>query len=103
MVAVGEGDHIRAPGDLAREFQRRLDGIGAGRSRELYPVIEPPRLKDMGDEGLEEGGLCHREEVETVGDPVARDVIDQRLLHVRVIVPVVQGGTAGQEIDELPA
>jgi len=37
-----------------------------------------------------------------VGDAVAGDVVEQRPLHVGVVVAVVERGAAGQEVDIVP-
>ena len=37
--------------------------------------------------------------VEAVGDAISGDMLHQRLFHVRVVVPVVQRGAAGEEVD----
>ncbi len=99
VEAVGEGDYQLAAGDLAGELDRRLDRVGAGRAGEHRPVIEPARLEDHVLERFEELGLGLRVQVEPVSDPVAGDVVEQRLLQDRVVVPVVERGAAGQEIE----
>ena len=99
VEAVGKGDHVAAAGDLAGQLDRGLDGVGAGRAGHHHLVIHAARLQDLLFIGGQEGGLGVGVHVQRMGDAVARDMVDQRGLHVRVVVPVVERGTARQKVD----
>jgi hypothetical protein len=79
MEAVGKGNDIGPSGDLAREFECGFDRVGAGRSGELYPVIEASRRKDDALETFQKSPLGRCKEIETVGDAVPLDVIKEGL------------------------
>src|SRR3546814_7660247 len=72
METVGEGDDAVAPGHLAGQLQRGLDGVGAGRAGELKAIVEAARLQDDILESRDEGGLGLGIHVEAVRDAVAR-------------------------------
>src|SRR3546814_4561400 len=74
-----------APGHLAGQLQRGLDGFGAGRAGELKAIVEAARLQDDILESRDEGGLGLGIHVEAVRDAVAPDVVDQSLLHVGIV------------------
>ncbi len=100
VEAVGETDDVVAPGDLARQLHRRLDRVGAGRAGELHAVVaHAARLEDQPVEGLEETLLGFGVHVQAVGDAVALDVLEQRLLEHRVVVPVVERAGTSEEVD----
>src|SRR3546814_17897416 len=77
METVGEGDDAVAPGHLAGQLQRGLDGVGAGRAGELKAIVEAARLQDDILESRDEGGqtarasrrgrACQDEEIAVVG------------------------------------
>ncbi len=102
VEGVREGDHVAATGDLPRELETGLHGVGTGRTGELHVVVEVARLQDVVDQRRQEPLLGLGEQVEAVGDAAALDVVDQRHCHVRVVVPVVEGARSGQEVDVLP-
>ncbi|MNC41687.1 hypothetical protein D3C75_904620 [compost metagenome] len=100
VEAVGEADHVAAPGDLARQLQRGFHRVGAGRPGELHQVVgHAARLEDQPVEGLEEGFLGRRVHVQAMGQAVALDVVEQRLLEQRMVVAVVERTGAGEEVD----
>jgi hypothetical protein len=103
VEAVREGDHPGAAGRLARQLERRLDGVRAARPGELQLVLEAAGLEDDLLERLEEVALRGRRHVQAVGDAVLDDVAQEDLLEARVVVPVVQDARAGQEVDVLAA
>src|SRR5699024_2545338 len=98
VEGVGEVDDRFTARDLAGELECRLDRVGAGRAGELHLVVQPARGQDQVVEGVQEITLGHRGGVQTVGDAVTGDVVDQRLLDHRVVVPVVQHAGAGEEV-----
>jgi hypothetical protein len=59
------------PVTSAGELQRRLDGVGAARARELHPVVQLPGLQDELVERGQELALGDRVHVQRVDDPVA--------------------------------
>src|SRR3546814_12116927 len=67
-----------APGHLAGQLQRGLDGVGAGRAGELKAIVEAARLQDDILESRDEGGLGLGIHVEAVRDAVAPDVVDRK-------------------------
>src|SRR3546814_18367743 len=75
VEAVCEGDDIRPPGHLARQLQRGLDRVGAGRTGELQAVVHPARLQDQLLEALDEGGLGLGVHFEAVSDPAAQELV----------------------------
>ncbi len=100
VEAVGEVDDVGAAGDLAGELERRFDRVGAGRAGELHDVIaEPARGQDDVVHRLQEALLGDGVEVEAVGDAVLADVVDEGFLEDGIVVPVVEGAGAGQEVE----
>ena len=99
MKTVGERDYIGAAGDLAGDLHRRLNGVGASRAGEHHLMIHAARREDQVVETVQEGFFGLGVKVETMGDAVLQDVLDQRILHIGVIVAVVQRGTARQKVD----
>ncbi len=100
MEAVGEVDHVLAAGGLAGDLERGLDRVGAGRAGELHDVVvKAARRQDDVVHRLEELLLGGGVQVEAVGDAVLHDVVDERGLEDRVVVPVVERAGAGQEIE----
>src|SRR5699024_687081 len=59
----------------------------------------PARREDQLGEGLEEVALGDGVHVHRVGDPVPGQVLQEGLLEDRVVVPVVQGTGAREEVD----
>ena len=90
MKTVGEGDDFFAAWDFAREFQRRLNGIGAGGAGEHGAISEATRFQDQRFERRQKLALSLRVQIETMRDAVRRDVINERLLQQRMIVTVVE-------------
>lgn len=99
MEAVGEGDDVVAPLDVAGELHRRFDRIGAGRAGELGDVFETARREYVRVEGVEKRLLGGRMHVEAVGDAATRDVFDEPGAQVGVVVAVIQAAGAGKEVD----
>ena len=99
VEAVGEGDHQFAPGDLARQLDRRFHRVGAGRAGEHGAIVEAAGLEDhilqRGEEILLRIGV----EVEAMGDAVIGDIVHQRGLEHRVVMAIVQRGAARQEVE----
>ena len=88
MKAVGEVDDVGAAGGLAGDLQRRFDGVGAGRAGELHDVVvETARREHDVVHGLEEPFLGVGIQIETVGDPILLDVVDQRPLKTGLLCP----------------
>src|SRR5690554_8095858 len=50
-------------------------------------------------EGLEKALLGFGVHVQTMGQAIAVQILDQRLLDDRVVVPVVEGAGTGEEVD----
>src|SRR6185312_8060446 len=99
VVAAHEGEDSAAPGHLAGELQSGLDRVGPGGTGERDAVVETAGLQDLAGEGLQEGGRGRGVQVEPVGHPVLDDVVDQGGLDQVVVVPVVEGTGAGQEVE----
>src|SRR5690606_20736351 len=99
MKSIGEGDDVLATGDLARNLHGRFDGVRTGGAGELQAVVHVARLQNAALECFHEAGFGARVHVEPVGDAVARDVVEQRLLAHRIVVPIVQRAGTGQEVD----
>ncbi len=100
VEAVGEADDVVAPGDLARQLHRRFDRVGAGRAGELHAVVAHAAwFEDQAVEGFEETLLGCGVHVQAMGDAVVLDVLEQRLLEYRVVVPVVERAGTGEEVD----
>src|SRR5690606_18431208 len=99
VEGVGEGDDVAAAGDLAGELEARLDSVGAGGPREHHLVIQLTGFQDPGLEELQEATLRGGGHVEPVGDPRAGDVLDEPLLEGGIVVPVVEGPSAGEEVE----
>ena len=90
MEAIGKGDDVAASGDLARQLHRGLDRVGAGRSGQHDLVVQATRFEDIRLESLKERGLGVGVHVQPVRNPIAADMVDQRGLHVGIVVPVVE-------------
>ncbi len=99
VEAVGEADDVVASGHLARQFQRGLDRVGAGRAGELHDVVHAARLEDQPVEGFQETLLGIGVHVQAMGETVVGNVVEQRLFEHRVVVAVVERAGTGQEID----
>ena len=91
MKAVGESNDVRATCGLARNFDRRFDRIRASRAHKHQFVIHRTRLQDMGFKSFDKRAFGTCVHVQTMGDAVIHDVVDQRGLHVRIVVAVIQG------------
>jgi hypothetical protein len=98
MEAVREIRDLRAARHLPGELQRRLDGDRARRTRELHFVVQSPWPQDQLIERGQELGLGDREHVERMDNPVRGQVVEERFLEYRVVVPVVERARAGEEI-----
>src|SRR5690606_18808904 len=92
------GQNIVAPGGLARELQRGLHRIGAGGAGELQAVVQTPRCQNVFLEDLEEFRLGAGVQIQAVGDAVLGDVVHQRALQGRVVVPVVERAGPCQKV-----
>ena len=103
MEGVRERDDVRAAGHLAGDLERRLDGVRAGRPGELQLVVEAARREHELLERLDERLLGRGGHVEAVDDAVALEVLDERPLERRVVVPVVEHAGAGEEVEVLAA
>ena len=93
MKAVGKGDHVLAACDLARQFQGGLDRVGAGRAGHHHLVIHATRFQDEVLKRAQERGFGVGVHVQSMGDAVTGDMLDQGHFHVRIVVPIVQGRT----------
>ena len=60
---------------------------------------DPARRQDDVVHGLQEALLGDRVQVERVGDAVLHDVVDQGFLEDRIVVAVVEGAGAGEEVE----
>ena len=94
-----EGDDVRPPGGLAGQFESGLDSVRPGRAGELDPVVEATRQQYARFELLEERGLGGGVQIESVGESVGQQVVDDGLLDAIVIVPVVECAGTGEEVD----
>ncbi|MNN40531.1 hypothetical protein D3C81_1546080 [compost metagenome] len=99
VEAIGKRNHHLTAGDITRQLDRGFDGIGAGRAGELDLVLHLARQQHMALKGLQERFLGAGRHIEAVHDTVFRQVIDDRLLHDRIVVTVIQRAGTGQEVD----
>ena len=98
---IGERDNGPSSGHFSRQFERRLDGIGTGRSGEHHLVRHSPRLKDHFVKALQEVALCGGRHVQRMEDALRLQVAHQGLHHRVVVVPVVETAGAAEEVDVL--
>ncbi len=98
MEAIGEGYDIRATGDLAGQLDRGLYRIRAGRAGELQAIVHIAWLQDDIPERFQEITLGIGVHVQTMGDPIGFDIVNQGGLHVRVVMTVIQGRATGQKV-----
>ena len=100
---VRERDDELPARDLAGELERGLHGVRAGGSGELHlEIAHAAGLEDHVVESTEPHRLGRRRHVEGVRDAIGFDVVDQRLLHRRVVVAVVQHPRTCEEVEVLP-
>jgi hypothetical protein len=88
---------------LARQLQRRLDRVGAGRAGEHHLVVQAARSQHDVAEGGQELPFGHRAHVQRVHDAVIGEVVQQGLSEDGVVVAVVEGARAREEVDVLVA
>src|SRR5215469_8534414 len=98
MERVGEANDAAAPGHFAGQLQRRLNRVRTAWASELHAVIQSPRAQDDLVECGQEVPLGDGVHVQRVGDATTRNVVEQSLPQDRVIVAVVQGACASEEI-----
>ena len=98
MVAAGEAGDPGPAGRLARQLERRLDRVGAGRAAELHLVVEAARAENAGFEQLEEAALGDGMQVERAGDAAGQQILADRLHQRGVVMAVVQRPGAGEEV-----
>ena len=103
MVSPVERYDLGTPGRLARQLQRRLDGVGTGRAGELDLVVPAAWLEQVALDRFQELALGGGVQVEGVGHAVGRQIRDQRIAHARVVVAIVQGAGAGEEVQVFAA
>ena len=100
MVGALEGQHGAAPGGATHQFERRFNGIGAGRAAELDFRLRRQGGRQQTEQILDKLILDRRGQVEGV----QRQFIGQHLLdrfdHHRVVMPQCQRSRAGQAVDE---
>ncbi len=103
VKAVRERDDVGAALDLARDLQRGLDRVGAGGTGELQGVAPVARLEQHAIHRLQETLLRAGGHVEAVDDAVRLHILQQLFLENRIVVAVVQGAGATEEVDVLGA
>ena len=94
-----EGDHVRAPGVVAGELERRLDGLGAGVGEEDLAIVH----RGQRGEALAHVGVGRQVEVARA---VVQDVVDLGVdggVDGRVGVTGGDDGDAGVEVEEAVA
>ena len=101
MICIGECNHVRAFAMLFGELDRRFDSVCTRWSGELDFVVHRSRLQNRLLKPFQELSLGLGRHVQRMLDPVARDVVQQCLLHHRRIMPIVQRSSTTEEIDEL--
>src|SRR5690606_1083727 len=76
-----------------------FDGIGAGGPSKLQPVVHVSRLQNDVVEAFQEILFGTGVHVQSVSDAIALDIIDQRLFEMRVVMAVVEGAGASEEVE----
>ncbi len=99
VKTVGEGNHVASPGNLARQFQCRFNSVGTRRACKHHAIIKVAWLQDQRFEGLKKSGLCICVHIKPVRHAIRHDVVNQSLLELRMVVPVVECRTARQKIN----
>ena len=98
MECVREAHDLLAAGDLPSQLQGGLYRVRAGRPGKLHAIAEATRFEDHGAQSLQELRLCHGVHVETVQHPVLGQVVEQRPLEHRMVVPVVESTGSAEEV-----
>ena len=92
---------VRALLNLARELQRRFDRVRARRADKLDLIIEAAGPDDLIFKIFDERTLRRGVHIHRVQDAVLLEVVDDALLDVRVVVPVVQRTGSAEKVDVL--
>ena len=103
VEAAHEGEDIASARVLSRELDGSLDGVGAGGAAELDLIAQTAGLDDFFLKRLDELALGHGVHIERVDNAVGCEIVDHLLLDVRIVVAVVDGAGAAEEIDILGA
>ncbi|MNO63982.1 hypothetical protein D3C76_547020 [compost metagenome] len=103
MVGALEGQHGAAPGGATHQFERRFNGIGAGRAAELHLGFPAQRLGQYAEQVLDKAVLDRRGQVEGVQRQFVGQHLLDRLDYHRVVMAQGQSAGAGQAVDELAA
>ena len=98
VKAVGERYNGIATGHFARQLHRRFNGVGASGASKLEGVLHIARLEDVLVKRVEEVGLGVGVHIQTMGNAVAHDVLNQRFFEHWVVVAVVQRARPGEKI-----
>src|SRR5690606_3132010 len=99
VESIGECDNFTSPRDFAGDLERSFYGVGARWARKHNSVLEISRAEDQLGECLEELFFGHGGQIQRVGDAVVLDITEERVLEIRVVVPVVQSTSARKKID----
>src|SRR5690606_10146307 len=88
---------------LASQLQGGLDGIGAGRAGELQLVLPVARLQQHAIDRFKKILLGRGGHVQAVYYAVGLQVLDDLGLEDGIVVSVVQGARAAEEVDIFPS
>ena len=103
VESIGEAQDVLAAGDLAGQLEGCLHGVGSCRAGEHDLVVQVPGLQDDPFESLQEAALGRGLHVHGVGDSVACHILHHGVAQLGVVVAVVQGAGAGEEVQVLGA
>lgn len=98
VECVGKADDRLAPGDVPRQLECGLDGIGPGGAGELHLVVHAAGQQDGPFEFLEELLLSDGGHVQAMHHAIGGQVVDESGLQYRIVVPVVECAGTGEEI-----
>jgi hypothetical protein len=98
VKAVGKGNDVLLPCDIARDLESRLNCISTCGPGELHHIIHAARLENRIAKSFQELALSPSMQIQTVGDSVLGDVVKQSLFKPRIVVPVIQGSRTGKKI-----
>src|SRR5690606_21036904 len=99
VKTMGERHYMTTLLDLSRQLERSLDSVRSGWPRELQDILHAARFEQNIVERFKETFLGGGRHIQAVNDAVLSDVIDQGLLHFRIVMTIVQRACAGEKID----
>ena len=99
MKTVGESDDVVATGNFPGQFQGRFDGIRPRWPGKLNPVVHVPRLQYKSMKTLQESAFRVGKQIQTRGDAVCGNVLDQGGAHIEVVMAVIQSAASGEKVE----